>query len=313
MNKMNYSVKPMNLHLFDGAASAGDGGAQSASSAAAGMSDASAMNTDNTQSVTGRDTDNGINSQKQDAAASRQDTAVTPSDDERRAQFNNYIKGEGKAYFNERMQKVIDKRFAQTKTLEDNAKKIEPMLKALASNYGVDASDLDGLSDAVLNDNRLYEERARENGVSVDVQKKWDAMQRETEELRALQEQQEQRERSEKILNNWKAQAEELRQEIPDFDLDTALENTDFFDLLAHGHKIKTAYNAAFPEQFERRVAAKTEKQVTDNIRSRGMRVSENGVSSNATATQRFDVKNLTPAQRRELANRAMRGEEVKF
>lgn len=313
MNKMNYPVKPMNLHLFDGAASAGDGGAQSASSAAAGMSDISAVNTDSTQSATGRDTDNGINSQKQDAAASRQNTAVTLSDDEKRAQFNSYIKGEGKAYFNERMQKVIDKRFAQTKSLEDNAKKIEPMLKALASNYGVDVSDLDSLSDAVLNDNRLYEERARENGVSVDVQKKWDAMQREADELRALQEKQEQRQRSEKILNDWTAQAEELRQEIPDFDLDSALENSDFFDLLAHGHKVKTAYNAVFPEQFERRVAAKTEKQVTDNIRSRGMRVSENGVSSNATATQRFDVKNLTPAQRRELANRAMRGEEVTF
>lgn len=312
MNKFDYSDKTMNLHLFDGAASAGDGGAQSASSAQSGMSD-TMTNADNAQSVTGRDTNESINSQMQDAAAQNQSHAVNSSDDEGRAQFKSYIKGEGKAYFDEHVQKIINRRFAQTKSLEDNAKKIAPMLKALAENYGVDAADLDGLSDAVLNDQRFYEERARENGVSVDVQMKWDTMQRENEQLRAFQEQQAQRERSQQILNEWTAQAEAFKQEVPDFDLDAALENKDFFDLLAHGHKVKTAYNAAFPDQFERRVAAKTEKQVTDNIRSRGMRASENGVSSSATATQRFDVKNLTPAQRRELANRAMRGEDVKF
>lgn len=312
MNKFDYSDKAMNLHLFDGAASAGDGGAQSVSSAQSGMSE-TMTNADNTQSVTGRDTNEGINSQMQDAAAQNQTDAVERSDDEKRAQFKSYIKGEGKAYFDEHVQKIINRRFAQTKSLEDNAKKIEPMLKALAENYGVDAADLDGLSDAVLNDQRFYEERARENGVSVDVQMKWDTMQRENEQLRALQEQQAQRERSQQILNEWTVQAEAFKQEVPDFDLDAALENKDFFDLLAHGHKVKTAYNAAFPDQFERRVAAKTEKQVTDNIRSRGMRASENGVSSSATATQRFDVKNLTPAQRRDLANRAMRGEDVKF
>lgn len=310
MNKFFYSAKPMNLHLFDGAASAGDGGASSSS--AAEMS-GTTTNADNTQSANGRGTGYGAATAKQDDAASRQNTAVTSSDDEKRTQFENYIKGEGKPYFDEHFQKVFNRRFKEAKTLENNAKTIEPMLRALATNYNVDSSDLKALSDAVLNDQRWYEERARENGVSVDVQMKFDKIQRQNDQLIAQQEQQEQRQRTEQILNDWNAQAEDFRRDVPDFDLDVALENKEFFDLMAHGFNVKTAYNAAFPEQFEKRVAAKTEKQVTDNIRSRGMRATENGVSSNATATQKFDVKNLTPAQRRELANRALRGENVTF
>lgn len=311
MRKNYYPAKPMNLHLFDGAASAGDGGASPSSSAA--ETSGTTTTADNTQSANGRGADNNGATTKQDDAASRQDTAVTLSDDEKRAQFKSYINGEGKPYFDEHFQKVFNSRYKEAKTLEENAKTIEPMLRALAANYDVDSSDLKALSEAVLNDQRWYEERARENGVSVDVQMKFDKIQRQNDQLIAQQEQQEQRQRTEQILNNWNVQAEDFRRDVPDFDLDSALENKAFFDLMAHGFDVKTAYNAAFPDQFEKRVAAKTEKQVTDNIRSRGMRATENGVSSSATATQKFDVKNLTPAQRRELANRALRGENVTF
>ncbi len=313
MKKSKNLVIPMNLRLFDGAGAAGDGGASPASSGETGTSGTNSTKADNTQSANGRGTNKDADLTKQDAAASRQDIVVASPDDERRANFNNYIRGEGKQYYDENVQKIINKRFAETKVLEDNAKTIEPMLRALATNYNVDSTDLKALSEAVLNDQRLYEERAKQNGVSVETQMKFDKIQQQNDLLLAQQQEQEKLVHTQQIINSWNEQAEEFKQEVPDFDLDSALENKEFYDLVTRGFKISVAYNAAFPDLFEKRVAVKTEKRVTDNIRSRGMRVSENGVSSTATATERFDVKNLTPAQRRDMANRAERGEIITF
>lgn len=313
MKKSKFLVAPMNLHLFDGAGTAGDGGASPGSSGETGTSGTIATKADNTQSANGRGTEKAADLIKQDATASRQDIVVASPDDERRVNFNNYIRGEGKQYYDENVQKIINKRFAETRVLEDNAKTIEPMLRALATNYNVDSTDLKALSEAVLNDQRLYEERAKQNGVSVETQMKFDKIQQQNDLLLAQQQEQAKLEHTQQIINSWNEQAEEFKQEVPDFDLDSALENKEFYDLVTRGFKISTAYNAAFPDLFEKRVAVKTEKRVTDNIRSRGMRVSENGVSSTATVTERFDVKNLTPAQRREMANRAERGEIITF
>lgn len=311
MSKLHNSVKAMNLHLFDGAASAGDGGASSASSADTGMSDSTTA--DDTQSAQGG-VRNSTVKDKQDASASHQDIVVTSPDDERRTQWENYRRGEGKQYVDEYVQNIINKRFKETKTLESNAKLLAPMLKTLSTVYGIDSSNTQELVDAVLNDQRMYEERARENGVSVDVQMKFDKIQRENEELRATQEEQEQQSRTQQILDNWHNQADELKTEVPDFNFDYELENNrNFYDLVTHGIDVKTAYIASNPDNYARRVATQTEKKVTDNIRARGSRPSENGVSSNATATSNFDVSKLTPAQRRELANRASKGETITF
>ncbi len=313
MKKFIKPVKAMNLHLFDGAASAGDGGASSASSASAGTASENNSNADNTQSATGRVTDSN-DSIKQVANASRQNIAVTSSDDERRAHFEDYIRGEGKSYFDERVQKIINGRFKETKTLEKNAKTLEPMLKTLASIYGVDADNLQELSDAVLNDNKMYEEKAKKNGVSVEVQKKFDKIQLENEQLRATQQEQEQNERTQRILDDWHSQAKELKQEFPDFDFDSEINsNKDFYDLIAHGQSVRIAYIASNIDKYTDSVRARTEKNITDNIKARGMRPNENGVSSTATASSNFNVKNLTPAQRRDLANRAEKGEIITF
>lgn len=301
----------MNLHLFDGAGAAGDGGASSASSvsgegSATSESNGSAGNTQSAQGVSL----NGDKTVKQDANASSQDVNVATPDNNGRTQFEKYIKGEGKAYFDERVQKIINQRFKETKTLESNAKAIEPALKTLASIYNVDPTNLKELNEAILNDNRMYEDKARLNGVSVEVQKKFDKMELENQQLRQVEEQRKKDEETRQILDNWNKQAQELQKEFPDFNLDDALNgNHDFYDLVVRGIPIRNAYIAAFPDNYTKKI----EKGITDNIRARGVRPSANSSSSSATATTQFNVNDLTPAQRREYINRAARGETITF
>lgn len=59
--------------------------------------------------------------------------------------------------------------------------------------------------------------------------------------------------------------------------------------------------------------AAAVSRQVADNIRSRAERPMENGMSSQSGVVVKNDVSKLTAKDRREIARRAARGEEIRF
>ena len=76
MTKLSKFVQPMNLHLFDGAASGGDGTAGSASSESTATS--GTTNADNAQSAQGE------NNNGQVANASTSENVITTRSEERR-------------------------------------------------------------------------------------------------------------------------------------------------------------------------------------------------------------------------------------
>lgn len=305
MKKLFKFVRPMNLHLFDGAASGGDGTAGSASSESTATS--GTTNADNAQSA------QGVKNNGQVANASTSENVITTDEDKARTDFLNYIRGEGKQFYDENVQNIINKRFKELKTMEAERKALSPMIDSLKNFYGIEGNDFDALREAVLNDQRMYEDKARENGVSVEVQMKFDKMERENAKLKEAENAKIQQEKTQAILEKWETQSNELKEEFPEFDLDYEMEsNSNFYDLLTHGLDVKTAYIASKPSEYAAKVAKETEKRVTDNIRANGLRPNENGGSS-ATATSSFDVTKLTAAQRRDLANRAMQGERIQF
>ena len=304
MTKLFKFVRPMDLHLFDGAASGGDGTAGSASS---GNTATSGTNADNAQSAQGE------NNNGQVANASTSENVITTDEDKARTDFLNYIRGEGKQFYDENVQNIINKRFKELKTMEAERNALSPMIDSLKNFYGIEGNDFDALREAVLNDERMYEDKARENGVSVKVQMKFDKMERENAKLKEAENAKIQQEKTQAILEKWETQSNELKEEFPEFDLDYEMEsNSNFYDLLTHGLDVKTAYIASKPSEYAAKVAKETEKRVTDNIRANGLRPNESGGSS-ATATSSFDVTKLTAAQRRDLANRAMQGERIQF
>ena len=60
-------------------------------------------------------------------------------------------------------------------------------------------------------------------------------------------------------------------------------------------------------------IAAQAQKQVVDNIRSRGSRPAENGTVSRSGFTYKSDVSKLSKEDRAEIARRAARGETITF
>ena len=62
---------------------------------------------------------------------------VSDEADRKRAEFENLIRGEYKQAFDERVQKIIDRRFRDMRVLKEQAARIRPVLDALYEKYGV--------------------------------------------------------------------------------------------------------------------------------------------------------------------------------
>ena len=102
-----------------------------------------------------------------------------------------------------------------------------------------------------------------------------------------------------------------------DFHLEKEMENPTFKALLDGGVDILTAYQALHIDEIMdtsvRFGAEKAAKQMADSIRFKVARPSENGLFDRTGFGTRKGVSSLTPKQRRELARRALMGENVGF
>lgn len=249
---------------------------------------------------------------------SAQQAAVDPD-----KAFEQLIKGEYKDAFAKRTQRIIDDRFKQTKGLEAQVQQMEPMLQMLAERYGIeDTKDLKAIMKAMEEDDGYYEEEAMRRDMSVAQLKQMKQMERENAQFKRAQAEQERQQNADRIYQGWLQQSEQVKQAYGNFDLRSEIGNPEtgerFMGLLRSGVDVKTAYEVIHKDDIiggaMAYTAQQTEKRVTDSIRARGMRPTENGSSGNAAAVVRkADVNTLTRKDRDEIARRVMRGERISF
>lgn len=123
---------------------------------------------------------------------------------------------------------------------------------------------------------------------------------------------------AEESAARWSREADELAAQCPDFDLGTALSDTQFCALLRAGVGVRTAWFAlhaqALLEAACVRAGRSAEQRVAEHIRARGLRPAENGLGGGgAGIVVRPDVSRMSRADRAALAARAERGERVKL
>jgi len=233
------------------------------------------------------------------------------------AEFDAMIKGDYKEQYSENVQKLINRRFKETKGMEATLSSHQPLLDMLASKYGVDAEDIDALTKAVSDDDTLWEQQAYDAGMTVQQYKQFKQLERENAELMRAQEARNGEAEAQRQLDEWGRQAMELQQKVPGFDLRVEAENPEFVQMLRAGLPVEHAYKVVHMDEILNgqavNVAAQAQKQVVDNIRSRGSRPAENGTVSRSGFTYKNDVSKLTKEDRAEIARRAARGETITF
>lgn len=259
----------------------------------------------------------------EEPAQPQTETNVTSDTEvERRAAFEQLIRGEYKDLFGQRMQQVIDTRFKEQRSLQEKQEALQPMLETLAQKYGVEAGDVDKLRQAIEEDDSYYEEEADRKGLNVEQLKAMKKLERENEAFRRAREEQEVRRGVERTVGRWQSEAEETARVYGGFELNTEINSPEtgerFLGLLRNGIDVKTAYEVIHKDELLGGAIGyavqTTQKRTMDNIRARGMRPAENGASGSAPAqTVRSDPSKWTRADREEISRRVRRGERIEL
>ena len=237
--------------------------------------------------------------------------------EERKAEFEKLIKEEYKDLFAERTQQIIDKRFKNTKQLESQLGQLSPILDMVASRYGVQAGDIEGLQRALDNDNAYWEQAADEAGLTVEQYKHMKQLEREAEAFKQMKEQQQKEQFFNQQFAKWQQEAEQITEVYADFDFGAECENPKFMSLLKSGVPMQHAYEVLHMDDIKNKLMTNTaqvvENQVAQNIRAKGQRPPENGMSNKAGVVVKQDVSKLSRADRAEIAKRVARGETINW
>ena len=308
---MEHSILPVILHLFDGA----DGGA---GDGATGETQASSDST--RQSDTGEKVLYGKQEAKSaDAGQEKEPEVQTTSNtlEDRRKAFRQLVNGEYKDIYTEETQRIIDRRFRETRGLEQRLGQTQPVIDMLMQRYGIADGDMGKLAKAVESDDAYWSAAADEAGMSVEQYKAFSRLQRENAALLRQQRNQQGRQAAQQLLQKWYTEAEAMKEAYPDFDLEAESRDRDFLSMLRAGVPVRLAYEVRHMDEIKAGVAEdtakRTEKQVTESIRAMGSRPDENGLSSLSAFTVKDDPGKWSKKDRAEVARRAMRGETIKL
>lgn len=310
----------LNLSLFDG----GEGGGAPAGDAGQGLPDAGGGKRANPLAnvVYGK----GHEESKSDAGQAQPDTQDAagkstsespPKAVDKRAAFEELIRGEYKDQFDARMQKIINQRFRETKSLQAQAEETKPILDMLAQKYGVPGGDLKKLTAAIEEDDAYYEKEALDRGVSVEQLKQMRRIERENAELRRSVQESQRREEANRVYSGWVKEAEALKEIYPGFSLEAEVQDQRFIDLIKNNIDLRTAYEVVHRDEILSGAMQYTAQQVSqkmaEGIKAKGSRPAENGVSAQSAAVVKSDVNALTRKDRDEIERRVMRGERISF
>ena len=306
----------MNLRLFDGGAAAGASAGGEAGGNASGSNAGVADQSKTEKVVYGIQDADPIETETQEETTNNNDDKKTKSDpvDKGKA-FEDLIKGDYKEQFDARVKQILEKRFKDHGELMQHKNKSDELHEIMFAKYGV--KDLDGLLKAVQDDDSYFEEAAEAENLTVDQYKYKKQLEKENaEKTKALQEI-ERRENANRAYAEWQRQSESLKTRYPNFSLESEARNPQFVKLLQNGIDVKTAFETIHHDEIlsgaMMQTANAVRKNVTDSIKARGLRPSENGINAQAGVIVKNDVSKLTPKDRAEIARRARMGETIKF
>ena len=308
-----YLFPKLDLQLFaDGGAGDGGTGAEGAQ----GVTAAAALPQTKGAKNPLADVRYGIQDEEVPAAGEPKATEVAQPD--RKARFEEMIKGEFKDLYDERMQSTLSKRLKGLNETAEKYNSLSPTLELLAKKYGIkDSSDIEALNKAISDDDSYFEDEAMEKGISVEQLKEIRKMERENAELKRQMQEQEQHENANRLYAAWMDQAENARQTYPSFDLKSEMANPRFVDLLRSNIDVKTAYEVIHKDEIipaaMQFAAQQVEQKVANKIKAGGARPSENGMSSQSAAVVKSDVSQLSKEDRAEIIRRVQRGERIRF
>lgn len=204
------------------------------------------------------------------------------------AEFDKLIKGDFKDAYNTRIQKTLSERFKRADATEKQYAAAQKVLDAAALRYGLDPNDTDALIKAFDKDKSWLTQKAMQNGVSEEMQLEIEKGQRAQAELGRLRQQSQ----LQANLNGWMEEGSALQATYPGLDVLAEINNPEtgkkFLNTLRAGNSVEDAYFLVHKDKIlggaMQYTAQKATEKVTNDIKARGLRPTENGASGAASA-----------------------------
>jgi len=224
-------------------------------------------------------------------------------------------KGEFKDLYGQDVQNAIRDRFKNQEDAQAQLQGIQPMLDALMQKAGVES--LEELSDLILDDDSLYEDEAEAAGMTVERYREFKALQDE-HDRRAAEDQQALEDAFwDNHFTKMTAEAEQLKQIFPDFDLRTEMQN-ETFQRLTHpsvGISVEDAYRLIHKDEIDQQMMAyamnRQREQMAQTIQAQRTRPVEGAMSASAAAPAAGvarDFGKMTRPQRDEYRKKVLSG-----
>lgn len=237
--------------------------------------------------------------------------------EQKRAAFKELIEGEYKDQYTEMFQNAFNRRFKESKGMEQSLNAQKPIMDMLMQRYNIADGDVAKLQTAIEQDNEYWESAAEESGLTVEQYMAMKKLERENAEFHKMRQRQQADAQAQQKMNEWYAAAEKLKAVYPTFDFRAEAQNPQFTGLLKAGVSVQQAYELVHMDEIKASTAQAAAQsagaQMQAKIQSKAARPQENGTSSQSAVIVKNDVHNLTRAERAEIARRAARGESIKF
>ena len=309
--------KKYHLHMFDGegaeGASVSTGTAQTASS----VGETSAESAPRVEY--GKATEDAIpirqvgsDNSKSSANDSKGTNDTTPNLDK---EFDELIKGKYKEQFGARMQEGIQNRFKNSQDYEVQVGQYQETIAPLMAMYGLEADDIEGLKEAIENDDSLFASRADEEGLTTEkfrenLKLKWDAKLGNDYRQRLEEEKERQAQ-----FEEWDREAEELKQAMPNFDFEKEMESDEFAESLARGNSVQEAFILAHWADMLSASNQQSLHNATNNtinqFKERAARPQESALKPQPAIVRKADPSKFTKEDFMEIRRRVQNGETI--
>ena len=229
--------------------------------------------------------------------------------------------GKGGRYhdiYGQKVSDAIQSRFKNHSDLQGQVDQIRQAFDPVYQLYDVKQGDIEGLVNAIVNDEGMYTRGAERAGLDVQQYKENLKLRAEAERGRQISEAYERQQRQNEMFQMWEEQAAQLQQAFPNFDLGLEIQNNKQFARgLDSGLDVQTAFAAAHMDEILQGSTASAQRtatqQVVNTIRSRAMRPAEAGLQHSPAIVRKSDPSKLTNDDLDEIMRRVEAGESVSF
>lgn len=295
-------LENLHLHMFDGeGAGAGAGTAESGAEPAA-----------EPTVVYGKDEAEG------EAGQDGTDTEEgEEGEEDLDAEFDELINGKYKAQFGNRVNGMLQDRFKNTRDYQRQNEQWQDATAMLAAKYGIARNDPEALKKAIETDDGIFSEGAEQEGITAEKYRENLRLKLDAEAGRTLREEMRREAARREAFARWDAEAVELKEAFPAFDLAAELENKEFTDSLNRGNDVRTSFFIAHMDEILSGSTQAAEKRATEqtvqNFQKRAARPAEGAMQHQPATIRKADPSKLTDKELFEVAERARRGEDIKF